>query len=295
MKKNYNLAISLKFCNLFLFTIMSVLMVTLGSKLHVIQISFLRVFFGCFIAFLYLLIIKQNISFSLSPKVLAAYILRAVLNFVALVLWVKALHLLGLNEASAISYMVPIWTTLLATIFCGEKLNLKCAGAILVSLIGMFIILKPNIYEFKVEGLIIAFASTLMWAGYDITCKKQTTTEHYMLQTFYTFMWSSIISFPFALYYWQPVEMIDIFDASIISVIGVTNVTVLFLSYKFAPITVLMPFSYCRLIFMGIASYLIYNIYPGSHLIIGACVIALASFYIFIEQKKGKLQVEVKS
>lgn len=292
MKKNYNLAIGLKFCNLALFTLMSVLMVILGSKLHVIQISFLRVLFGCFIAYLYLLAIKQKLIFPKNPKTIAAYILRATFNFVGLVFWVKALHSLGLNEASAVSYMVPIWTTILAVMFCGERLNIKCIAAILVSFIGMLVILRPNINVYQFETLAIAFASTFLWAGYDITCKKQTTTEHYMLQTFHTFLWGTVISLPFAIYYWEPVNLIDIFDATIISLIGVTNVTVLFLSYKLAPITILMPFSYCRLIFMAIAAYIINGIYPGSHLILGAMIIALASFYIFNQQNKGKLKIE---
>lgn len=74
-----------------------------------------------------------------------------------------------------------------------------------------------------------------------------------------------------------------------IGILSVINVTVLFLAYKFAPIYLLMPFSYSRLIFMFVGSYLVFNIQPNYHLFLGAAVIALTSFYIFHQTHKGKI------
>ena len=114
--------------------------------------------------------------------------------------WFKALQLIGINEATAISYMIPILTLLLSTLFTEEKLNILCLVGVLISFFGMYVIILPNLSEVMTSiGSIFALFSAVMWALYDIVCKLQTKTEHYLVQTFYVMFFTIIILLPFIL------------------------------------------------------------------------------------------------
>ena len=62
---------------------------------------------------------------------------------------------------------------------------------------------------------------------------------------------------------------------------GMVNLMCLFLAYKFAPISLLIPISYTRLIFTMIFSYVLYDIAPTFGCLVGAALILLsaAGFY----------------
>lgn len=287
-KKQYNLGIALKLVNLGLFTILSLLFHFITQPLHKIQVFFLVSLFAA--AFFLPWIILNKIKF-LGLHNIKQYCLRAIFNVIGMITWIEALNNLNLNQATAISYIIPIFTTILAIIFCNEEFNLKCFTAITASIIGMYIIIAPSNVGLFSYGTTIAILSSLIWACHDIVCKKQASTEHYLTQGFYLFVLTSIFLAPFAWIIWQPLNINNLYYIILLGIVSATNVIVLFLAYKFAPIGLLMPFSYCRLIFMAFATYILFNHTLAWNTVLGSIIICSASAYIFYQQQKGKLLI----
>lgn len=287
---NNILGISFKFLNLLVFTVKSLVLASVSKQTSLFYVIFILniVAIASFIPWIFFTkgrYLKIN-----NIKRLSYYILRTLFNILGIFSWVKAMQMIGTNEASAISYIIPILTTLLAVIFCNEKLNKKCLIAIFISLIGVYITLEINSDNFLFYGSVVAIFSSFMWASYDIVCKKQSKNEHYLTQTFYTFLFSFLLLLPLVLFYHDsPFYIRDIKLIIIAGILSPINVTILFLAYKYAPIYILMPFSYCRLIFMFIGSYFVFNVLPSSDLVIGSCLIAGSSLYVFYENYKNKL------
>jgi drug/metabolite transporter (DMT)-like permease len=205
-----------------------------------------------------------------------------------MVSWLEALSRISANDATAVSYMTPVITSLLAVLFCGERLNYKCALAILASFIGAYIIIVPNGYSMISEGGMIALFAAVMWACYDIVCKLQTTSQDKFAQTFLTFLYTVIISLPFALSSWQPFDLSDLKIISVVSILSIMNVTVLFLAYKHAPINILMPYSFLRLVMMATATFILFGETIKNRTLVGTTIIIMATLFVFFSMNMRK-------
>jgi drug/metabolite transporter (DMT)-like permease len=280
VKKKYLLGICFKLLNCFLFSILSLVILYCSTKLPVRQVLFTRVFLGSIVCFIYLLIIKEKITFKLSKKDLIFYLSRAVISFAAMQLWVYAMRYLGINEATALSYTGPFWVFMAARYMIGEAFSLRSLVAILGNMIGVIIILKPNLDIISWQGFAASLGSILLWVLYETICKKQTANQHYMLQTFYVCFFASIIISPFAIQEWQFIDYKTWGILLILSILGVANVTVIFLAYYFAPMIVISPFSYARLVFTAILTALVSNIIPSANVFVGSAIIMAINFYL---------------
>ncbi len=230
MKENHLIGIGFKLLNCLLFPVMSLVMLHCTESMDLIQVMFGQTVFGTIISLVYLLVTKKQIPFTMPRKDFMLYLGRAVTNLAAMVMWILALSKLHINEATALGYTGPLWVFFMAQYIIGEKFNPKILILIAVNMIGMLIILQPKYLEMSWEGVSLALGSILLWSVYEVICKKQTYNQHYMLQSFYFLILSSVMLAPFAFSIWQP---IDLYQGSLlvtIGVIAVANITAIFLA-----------------------------------------------------------------
>ena len=290
----YSRGILLKITNITIFCVMSLMFVGLPKGINSVHVIFTMFCFG--IVGILSVIFVQKIS--LKTANINGYVVRSIFNVLGFLTWFKALQLIGINEATAISYMIPILTLLLSTLFTEERLNILCLVGVLISFFGMYVIILPNLSEVMTSiGSIFALFSAVMWALYDIVCKLQTKTEHYLVQTFYVMFFTIIILLPFILLDLDEFRILVGLDLLLVVLIGILsaiNNTVLFLAYKAAPINILMPFSYLRLLIVAVANYLIFSMPLEPNALIGVVIISIASSFVFYEQYKGKVIITEK-
>jgi drug/metabolite transporter (DMT)-like permease len=206
-----------------------------------------------------------------------------------MLLWIFAIKHIGINEATALSYTGPFWVFLAARYVIGETFNLESLIATCINMVGVLIILRPNLEDLSFVGIGASVTSILLWVLYETICKKQTSSQHYMLQTFYVFLMAAIITAPFALQKWQPISLETFSVISLLSALSVLNVTSIFIAYLFAPMMIISPFSYARLVFTAILTNLVYHTSPHIEVFIGAAIILIANCwftYYSIRNKK---------
>lgn len=286
MTGKYNLGIGLKVLNLLVFTTISILIIKLNSKIATLQLFAIIAIFSILLLLPWVVYTRGKF---IKPNSLNKCLLRGAFNYFGMWSWIEALKLISPNEATALSYMAPIFTTILAIVICKEKVNTGCIFAILFSLGGVYLILNPN-HEAVSVGGIIALCSALAWAGHDVVCKLQTVEEHPIGQALYNFILMALFSLPL-LDWGQLPNITDWVTLLLLAALSVTNVIVLFLSYKYAPLTVLMPFSFLRLLFMIIAAYIFLGDMIKYQVVAGAIVIMASVGYIFIQQQKKSQEV----
>lgn len=279
MKYNLPLAITAKLINCFIFAVMTFLTLYSSDNLPIEQVLFMRASIGILIAFSYLKIIKQPITFNIDKKNLAFYATRSVISFVAMVIWIKAIKSVGVTEATAISYTGPFWLFIAAKFIVGEALNIKSLLAIFINMIGVFIILHPSFGHISIPGIAASLVSILLWVLYETICKKQTTDQHYMVQSFYVYLFSIFVIAPFALSNWQTVNEHIFWPVFTIAALSVINLTSIFIAYKYAPMMVISPFSYARLLFTAIFTNIFYHTMPHIEVFIGAAIVLSANLW----------------
>ena len=256
------------------------------NSLGILTVIFAQVFLGTIISLIYLLLTKTHISLTMSRKDFIFYFGRGSTNAAAMTLSLFALSNLGINEATALGYTGPLWVFIMAKYFIGEKFSIRILILVATNMLGMFIILRPKLLNMPWEGIVAALGATLLWSIYEVICKKQSDSQHYMLQAFYFFAISSTIMAPFVISSWKTINLAQGSSLVGIAALAVVNVSVLFLAYARAPLMLLAPIGYTRLVFTVIITSIIYNISPSISTLVGAAIIIVANGYITYSLKK---------
>lgn len=281
-ESNYPLGVCYKIANSLLFVLITLLISRGSLKVHVCQLFFIIASCATVIAFIALKLSRQRVVISLKKEALKFYIGRAVISFITSVSWVYAIGNLGFSEATALGYTTTFWLTLMVPAFCGEKIRKSSLIVLLSNTIGILLILNFDVTKLTWNGLGVALFTTFLWASYDIMCKKQTKSEHYLLQAFFVYLIAAIISAPIAAFVWQPISIESLSWTALVSLFAVLNLVVLFLAYSYAPIIIVMPFGYFRLLFAITFSYLLHDIVPYWGCMLGAAIIVISDLIFYL-------------
>jgi drug/metabolite transporter (DMT)-like permease len=245
------------------------------------QLLFLRAIVSTILCFFIAQILCLKLKLPRTSKQIKLYLWRALINLAAMATWVEGLKRMHINDATALAYLGPVWVMLVAQVIFAEKLNKRHVLIVSLNLLAVFAILQPRWLHLDYLGLCLVLVSTALWVAYEVICKKQAVSnEHYILQALFNFMLCAVLMIPFiTLLPWQTLTLNDYSFVIIFSALGILNVVVLFLAYVYAPLTVLAPFSYSRLLFTVMFSFIFYNTLPSYGCLLGAAIIISTNIY----------------
>ena len=72
------------------------------------------------------------------------HLARNVVHYGAQYSWFVALGLIPLAQVVSIEFTMPIWTAVLAVLFLGERMNLWKIAAVILGLVGVWMIVRPE-------------------------------------------------------------------------------------------------------------------------------------------------------
>ena len=229
--------------------------------------------------------------FNLKTKYLGTYLIRSIFSIFGFVAYIAALQEIPLNEVTAISYTSPLFAAIFATFILKEKLTLRRSIALLVGFIGAIIVIRPDIKPFNL-GVILAIATSILWSLSNIVVKIQANTQEKLgTQLFWSTSIMIIVSCPLAIFEYlylgkniipSGADLVGIIIAGLFILLA--NLS-LFISCRFADMGFIMPFSFSKLIFMAIMSYIILGEIITQHQLIGSGIILAATIYLVKGEK----------
>jgi drug/metabolite transporter (DMT)-like permease len=151
-----------------------------------------------------------------TPRRLDLHVLRNGTHFASQFLWALSLTLLPLATVFALEFTMPLWTTLLAALFLGERLTPSRLGAMACGLIGVTIILRPGFEAFKPAAFLV-LAAAFGYATSNIATKKLTAIQ----STYTIVLWMNLMQLPMAYAGSDPLFFLKIGAANLLPVLGV--------------------------------------------------------------------------
>jgi drug/metabolite transporter (DMT)-like permease len=127
------------------------------------QSAFLRYLLG--LVFL-IPMIKPIFDAHLTKRQLVLFSARGFVHTLAVICWFYAMTRIPLAEVTAMNYLGPVYVTIGAALFLGEKLALPRIAAIICALIGALIILRPGFREVDIGHIAMLFTAFGFGAGY---------------------------------------------------------------------------------------------------------------------------------
>ena len=196
-----------------------------------------------------------------------------------------ALRFMTLADITAISFTAPLFITVLAVPFLGEKVDRARWLAVLVGLAGVLIVVRPGSGLLS-WGSLLPLLTALTFAGFQIVTRLIATTENTFATLFYTgffgLIWSSL-ALPFV---WQSPLTCHWLAFFLQGALGVAAHLCMIKAFSLAEASMLAPFNYSKLLWATVAGYIVFGNVPTWNTLAGAAVIALAGLFIMMHERR---------
>ncbi len=253
----------------------------LGSDMNPMQAAFIRYVFG--------LAILAPVFFRLrSPRLLARpflsrrlglLALRGVVHGAGVMLWFYAMARIPIAEVTALGFTAPIFTTIGAAIFLGEKPKMRRIGAVLVGFGGALVILRPGIAVIDM-GAIAQLTAAPLFATSFLIAKKLTETESSASIVAYLSIFVTLALLPPALLVWRTPtgeEIGWLFATAVLATMGHYTLTQ---AFRATEITVTQPFAFLQLVWATLLGFYVFDELPDVWTWVGGAIIVLSATYI---------------
>lgn len=210
---------------------------------------------------------------------LGLHMTRATIGLIAMLLWYSGLAHVPIAEAVALNFTAPLFTTVLAIPFLGEKVGIRRWSATVVGFLGVLVVLRPGAEAVSSASLLILLASLFM-AEVGICIKKLSSTESNETIVTYMVLILTPISLIPALFVWEWPDWASLGWMAGIGGISTMSQMCLARAFRSTEASALMPFDYTRLPFVALIGFVAFGEVPDMWTWIGAGIIAAAGIYI---------------
>lgn len=216
---------------------------------------------------------------------------RSLLGTVSMFCYFIALPLIPYADFTAITFTTPIFLTILAMLFLGERIHLYRWSALIVGLVGVLIMIAPLI-SFGGEStigatltLIAAISSAL--AMMVLRAMSGAGAEHAITITFYFSLTTMLCSALTIFWGWPLPSLEQWLVIGLASLFGVFGQLLMTYSYRYAEASTIAPLDYTSLLTAVILGYLLFDEIPGLSVWIGAPLVIVAGMVILWREYRG--------
>lgn len=248
----------------------------LSADLHPFEIAFFRSLFG--FMFFVPWIIKAGLVVLRTGRI-ATHGLRAAINAVSMLLWFTALSLVPLADVTALSLTGPLFVTIGAIMFLGEKVRLRRWLAVGLGAAGALVIIRPGFQVIQL-GMILAIIAPATAACAKLLAKSLTRTDPPATVAAYVQLLMTPITLIPALFVWQTPGWSTLGLLAVVGMLGGLGHYLFVKAYSIADISFAEPVMFTRLVWAALFGYLAFAEVPDQWTWIGAAMIVGATTYI---------------
>ncbi|SMO65918.1 Threonine/homoserine efflux transporter RhtA [Ruegeria faecimaris] len=258
------------------FVVMTALVKSLGTSMDPIQAAFLRFVFGLVFLLPALWLI---VTTPLTRRHLTLFGIRGVVHAIAVMLWFFSMTRIPLAEVTAMNYMTPVYVTLGAVLFLGEKLAFRRIAAIGVALIGVAIILRPGFRDISVGHVTMLGTSLTLGASY-LLAKMLVRDLPPSVVVAHMSIWVTMALIPFAIAVWSPPSLHDLGVLFLVACFATLGHYLMTLALQAAPVAVTQPVTFLQLIWATLVGALVFHESVDLWVVAGGTLILLAVSFI---------------
>jgi drug/metabolite transporter (DMT)-like permease len=209
-----------------------------------------------------------------------------------------ALGLLPLPEATALGYAAPLLTVIFAAMFLGEQVHAFRLSAVFVGLIGVVIVLMPNLTITGVEdadgflavGAMAALLGAVFAALAQVFVRKLITSEATATIVFYFSLTASLLSLATLPFGWVVPALGEAALLVGAGLLGGVGQILLTESYRHAETGVIAPFEYVSMVLSLVFGYTLFAEAPTGSMLVGAGLIVAAGLFIIWRERRLGIQ-----
>jgi drug/metabolite transporter (DMT)-like permease len=197
-----------------------------------------------------------------------------------------AVRSLPVTMTGAIAFTLPLIVCMLSIPMLGEQVGWRRWSAIVVGFAGVLVVIQPGTSAFN-PAVFLSLASATAGAVYNILTRKLAGVDSASTQQFYAAALALCCITPFAFGDWVwPTDAPTWFAFAVIGIAGMLGHQLATVAARFAPASVLAPFSYLQIVYLAIISWLIFNQPPTLWIYLGAAIVIASGLYMGLRERK---------
>ena len=197
---------------------------------------------------------------------------RNLIHYAAQLGWLFALTLIPLGQVVSIEFTMPIWTAILASSFLGERMTVWKIAAIVLGIVGVIVIVRPETGQIN-PGQLIALAAAVGFGISVAMMKSLTRTESTVAVIFWMLVIQSAVGFFPSLHVWKWPSAYVFGWIVVIAFCGTFSHYCMARAMLHADATVVLPMDFLRVPLTAIAGWLIYSERLDAFTVLGAALI----------------------
>ena len=244
----------------------------LGSDMPAVQAAFIRYLFGLGLIAPILLRLRYNRP---SRGKMALYAVRGLFHGLAVMLWFYAMARIPIAEVTALGYTAPIFTTIGAALFLGERLHARRIVAVGAGFLGAIVILRPGFHTIEAGAIAQLIAAPLFAVSF-LIAKKLTRSESPAVIVAMLSIFCTLTLLPGALLEWRSPTGGELFLLFLTAVFATAGHYTLTRAFEAAPITVTQPVAFLQLVWAALLGLIAFGepldpwIFLGGGIVVGA-------------------------
>lgn len=236
------------------------------------QAAFLRYFMGLVF---FIPLLPRLRAARLDRRAHGLFALRGLVHALGVTCWFFAMTRIPLAEVTALGYLAPIYVTIGAALFLGERLAVRRIAAVAVALAGALVILRPGVRELS-PGHVAMLLNAVLFATSFLVAKVMADRESPTVVVAWLSVWVTVGLFPLALVDWVVPTWTQVGWLFVVAALATAGHFTMTLGLRAAPITVTQPVTFLQLVWATLLGALVFGegidafVIAGGALILGA-------------------------
>jgi len=216
---------------------------------------------------------------SLRTQQLPRYFLRSAIGLASMLCGFWAIGHLPLSQAISLSYSTPLFVTIAAVLWLGEKVRVRRWAAVIAGFIGVLVIVRPGAHGFE-AGSLVAVLAAMLSALVAIQIKQLTRVDSPDAVVLYTYLFWVPLSLVPALFVWVWPAGIAWLWLLATGVMGTVGQLLWTRALKLGEVSALTPISFTQLPLVVTLGWLLFGETLDRWTVIGALIILGSNAYI---------------
>ena len=254
---------------------------------HSSQVAFLRGIGGilCCMPIVYGLVKKSDSWRDVIPNRIGLVIIRSIAIGFAISLAAFSIARIPLAEFTAISFITPVFLTLIAGIIFQESVGIRRVLAVIVGFIGVYLLLDPqnsgmSVGKWGALGFVATTCCSL------ILGKILSRTNPIIILVLCATTGMSVVAGVMSIPHWQPLTPYAYTMIIVMGLCGNIGQWAFTTATAVGEISVIMPFDYMKLLYGVLAGYFLFAEIPTGSLWAGSALIIAAALYTSLREHK---------
>ena len=255
-----------------------------GDGVPAAQAAFLRYALG--LVFL-VPMLRPMLAARLSRRALGLFGMRGAAHTAGVLCWFYAMTQIPLAEVTAMNYLNPVYVTLGAAIFLGERLALRRIAAVGAAMLGALIILRPGFRELSPGHIAMLFTALFFAVSY-LTAKHLSGETSPAVVVGMLSVTVTVGLAPFAAAVWVTPTAGQLGWLFLVAALATAGHYTMTLAFAAAPVTVTQPVTFLQLVWAVLLGALVFGEPADGWVILGGAVIMASVSYIAWREARAK-------